>query len=60
MEAFPRDLEFRVNMASSGWMDVEEGVAGGQMSVQVVSTQEPDFEDTLLRSLGLGENFLGL
>ena len=51
IEAFPRDLEFRVNMASSGWMDVEEGVAGGQMAVQVVSTQEPDFEDTLLERL---------
>jgi hypothetical protein len=38
-------------MASSGWMDVEEGVAGGQMAVQVVSTQEPDFEDTLLERL---------
>jgi hypothetical protein len=25
IEAFPRDLEFRVNMASSGLMDVEEG-----------------------------------
>jgi len=50
-EVFPADLEFRINMASSAWEDLEEDVAAGQMAVEVLATGEPDFEDSLLEKL---------
>jgi len=50
-EVFPADLEFRINIASSAWEDLEEEVAAGQMAVKVIATGEPDFEDSLLEKL---------
>jgi hypothetical protein len=47
MESFSKDIEFSVNVG----VDLEEGVTGVQMAVQVIATEDPVFEDSLLEKL---------
>ncbi len=47
IESFPKNIEFLVKVD----VDLEEGVTGSQMAIQVISTEELDFEDSLFEKL---------